>query len=158
MAVNRKWVKTDGKTITYAPTWLKTDAGLVVNPRAEQYSAAGWLQNGVEPPAPPEGMMVASMRYEARDGRVVAVYEYAEAPKVPRVFSKLNLVLALKKRDLWLRFIGILSEFCLEDEWNAAQELSEDFPGFAEFSARIGTALGLTDAHVDEILAEAVAR
>ena len=158
MAVNRRWVKTDGSELTYAPTWLKTDAGLVVNPSAEQYRAAGWLQNGVEPPAPPEGMMVAGTRYEARDGRVVAVYDFSPIPRAPRVFSKLYLVMVLKKRGLWTRFLCTLSEFGLEDEWNAAQDVAEDFPGFADFAARIGTALGLTDAEVEEILAEAVAR
>lgn len=76
MAVNRNWCRTDGARLEYAPTWLMTDEGLVVNPSSEQYIAAGWLANAVTPPQPPEGQMVAATRYVAHDGRVVAVYDY----------------------------------------------------------------------------------
>lgn len=158
MAVNRKLCKTDGATLTYAPTWLKTDTGLVINPTDEQYRAAGWMANAVTQPAPPDGMMVASTRYEARDGRVVAVYEYAGAPKVPRVFSKLYLILALQKRGLYERFKDTLDVLSLTDLWMAANELSEAFTGFGDYLKVVKADLGLTDELVEEILAEAVAR
>lgn len=158
MAVNRNWVKTDGKHLEYAPTWLRTDAGIVVNPTDEQYRAAGWLKNAQNAPETREGYVARVEGYEAREGRIYAVYAYDAVTPPPRVFSKLQLVIALKKRDLWLRFLGILAEFDLEDEWNAAQDISDDFPGFAETLSRLGVALGLTDAEVEEILGEAVAR
>lgn len=158
MAYNRNWVKTDGARIEFAPTWIKTDAGLVVNPSAEQYRAAGWLQNGVEQPAPPDGMMAASTRYEARDGSVVAVYDYAPVPKTPRVFSKLYLIIAIQKRGLYERFKDTLETFSLTDLWIAANEISEAFTGFDDYLKVVKADLGLTDAQVEEILAEAVAR
>ena len=162
MAVNRNWVKTDGKSLEYAPTWLRTDAGIVINPSDEQYLAAGWMANEVQSPSPPEGMMTSGKRYEVvcEMGKysVVAVYEYAPAPKVPRVFSKLYLVMALKRRGLFEQFMVVVRAAQLEAEWGAAQDIAEDFPGFADFTAQIGAALGLTDAQVEEILGEAVAR
>lgn len=158
MAVNRKWVKTDGTRLEYAPTWIKTDVGLVINPTDEQYRAAGWMRNGVQPPAPPAGQMVAATRYVVLEDRVFAAYDYAAIPKAPRVFSKLYLVIALKKRGLFEQFMVVVRAAALEAEWSAAQDIAEDFPGFADFTAQIGAALCLTDAQVEEILAEAVAR
>ena len=162
MAVNRNWVKTDGRHLEYAPTWLRTDAGIVINPSDEQYLAAGWMRNAVQPPKPPEDMMTSSTRYEVvcEGGlySVIAVYEYAPVPKVPRVFSKLYLVMALKRRGLFEQFMVVVRAAALEAEWGAAQDVAEDFPGFADFTAKIGSALCLTDAQVEEILAEAVAR
>lgn len=158
MAVNRKWVKTDGKTLTYAPTWMVTDEGLVVNPGDELYLASGWKRDAVLPPEPPAGQMVAATRYVDQGDRVVAVYDYAPIPRAPRVFSKLYLVMALKKRGLFEQFMVVVRAAQLEAEWNAAQDVAEDFPGFVDFTAQIGAALGLTDAQVEEILAEAVAR
>lgn len=158
MAYNRKWVKTDGKTITCAPTWLMTDAGLVVNPSDEQYRAAGWMTNMVEPPSPPDGQMVASTRYVDQGDRVVAVYDYAPIPRAPRVISKLYLVLALKRRGLYDQFVLVVRAAQLEAEWTAAQDLSEDFPGFADYVAQFCSALGITPEQGAEIIDEAVAR
>lgn len=162
MAYNRNWVKTDGVRLEFAPTWLNTDAGLVINPTDEQYRAAGWMSNQIKPPAPPEGMMAYGTRYqvacESGQYLVAAVYEYAPVPHEPRVYSKLYLVMALKKRGLFEQFMVVVRAAQLEAEWSAAQDIAEDFPGFADFLEQIGAALGLTDAQVEEILSEAVAR
>ncbi len=66
----------EAERLAYAPTWVMADAGLIVNPTDEQYLAAGWLRNAVQPPEPPAGQMVAATRYEARGDGVVAVYDY----------------------------------------------------------------------------------
>ena len=145
MAVNRNWVKTDGRHLEYAPTWLRTDAGIVVNPTDEQYLAAGWLKNALNAP-------------EARDGMIYAVYAYDEVTPPPRVFSKLYLILALKKRGLYEQFKEMIESAGLDDLWIAANELNEGYEGFDSFVAQAKTALGLTDAEVEEILGEAVAR
>ena len=158
MAVNRNWCKTDGRRLEYSPTWLRTDAGVVINPSDEQYLAAGLKRNAVQPPEPPAGQMVAATRYVVQEDRVVAVYEYEPVPKAPRVFSKLYLVMALKKRGLFEQFMVVVRAAQLEAEWGAAQDIAEDFTGFADYEAQIGAALGLTDSQVEEILAEAVAR
>ena len=158
MAVNRNWVKTDGKHLEYAPTWLRTDAGIVVNPSDEQYLADGWLKNASNSPETREGYVARVEGYEARDGQIYAVYAYEAVTPPPRVFSKLYLILALKKRGLYEQFKSMLASAGLEDLWIAANELNDGYDGFDSFVAQAKTALGLTDAEVEEILGEAVAR
>ena len=158
MAVNRNWVKTDGKHLEYAPTWLRTDAGIVINPSDEQYRAAGWLKNACNAPETRKGYVARVEGYEARDGQIYAVYAYEAVTPPPRVFSKLYLILALKKRGLYEPFKAMLASAGLEDLWIAANELNDGYDGFDSFVAQAKTALGLTDAEVEEILGEAVAR
>ena len=158
MAVNRNWVKTDGKHLEYAPMWLRTDAGFVVNPTDEQYLALGWLKNARNAPETREGYVAHVEGYEARDGQIYAVYAYDAVTPPPRVFSKLYLILALKKRGLYEQFKAMLASAGLEDLWIAANELNDGYDGFDSFVAQAKTALGLTDAEVEEILGEAVAR
>ena len=158
MAVNRNWVKTDGKHLEYAPTWLRTDAGIVVNPTDEQYRSAGWLKNARNAPETREGYIARVEGYDARDGQIYAVYAYDAVTPPPRVFSKLYLIIALKKRGLYEQFKSMLASSGLEDLWIAANELNEGYDGFDSFVAQAKTALGLSDAEVEDILGEAVAR
>ena len=158
MAVNRNWVKTDGKHLEYAPTWLRTDAGIVVNPSDEQYLALGWLKNARNAPETREGYTARVEGYEAREGQIYAVYAYDAVTPPPRVFSKLYLILALKKRGLYEQFKSMIASAGLEDLWIAANELNEGYDGFDSFVAQAKTALGLSDAEVEDILGEAVAR
>ena len=158
MAVNRNWVKTDGKHLEYAPTWLRTDAGIVINPSDEQYRAAGWLKTACNAPETREGYVAHVEGYEARDGQIYAVYAYDAVTPPPRVFSKLYLILALKKRGLYEQFKAMLASAGLEDLWIAANELNDGYGGFDSFVEQAKTTLGITDAEVEEILGEAVAR
>ena len=74
------------------------------------------------------------------------------------MFSKLYLILALKKRGLYEQFKAMLASAGLEDLWQAANELNDGYEGFDSFVEQAKTTLGLTDAEVEEILGEAVAR
>lgn len=89
-------------------------------------------------------------------------YEFAPIPAPPspppRIFSKLYLILSLQKRGLYDQFKAMLEAAGLGDLWLAANELNDGFEGFAEYVAQAKAALGLTDAQVEEILGEAVAR
>ena len=88
-------------------------------------------------------------------------YEFADIPeevKPPRIFSKLYLILALKKRGLYENFKEMLASAGLEDLWQAANELNDGFDGFDVYLAQAKAALNLTDAEVEAILGEAVAR
>ena len=158
MAVNRNWCRIEDGRLVFAPTWLKTDAGIVVNPTDEQYLAAGWLKNARNAPETRDGYVARVEGYEARDGQIYAVYAYDAVTPPPRVFSKLYLILALKKRGLYEQFKAMLAYAGLEDLWIAANELNDGYEGFEAFVAQAKTALGLSDADVEEILGEAVAR
>ena len=69
----------DGKAIEMAPIILPPNTNA---PTEEEYNAAGWYWNGVEPPEIPEGKVVASTRYryDAGENAVVADYEFEDAP------------------------------------------------------------------------------
>lgn len=158
MAVNRNWCRIEDGRLVFAPTWLRTDAGIVVNPSDEQYRSAGWLKNARNAPETREGYVARVEGYEARDAQIYAVYAYEAVTPPPRVFSKLYLILALKKRGLYEQFKAMLASAGLEDLWIAANELNEGYEGFDAFVAQAKTALGLTDSEVEEIIGEAVAR
>ena len=147
----------DGRLV-FAPTWLKIGDRIVINPSDEQYIALGWLKNARNAPETREGYVARVEGYEARDGQIYAVYGYDAVTPPPRVFSKLYLILALKKRGLYEQFKAMLASAGFDDLWIAANELNEGYEGFDEFVEQAKTALGLTDVEVDEILGEAVAR
>ena len=116
MAVNRNWVKTDGRSLEYAPTWLRTDAGIVVNPTDEQYRAAGWFKNARNAPETREGYTARVEGYETRYGQIYAVYAYdavTPPPAIPKRYSKKRFSLALAKRGIFQAF----------DEWAGATEV-----------------------------------
>ena len=158
MAVNRNWCRIEAGRLVSAPTWLKIGDRIVINPSDEQYRSAGWLKNARNAPETREGYTARVDRYEARDGQIYAVYAYDAVTPPPRVFSKLYLILALKKRGLYEQFKAMIASAGLEDLWIAANELNEGYEGFDAFVEQAKTALGLSDAEVEDILGEALAR
>lgn len=140
MAVNRNWVKTDGRSLEYAPTWLKTDAGIVVNPNDDQYLALGWLKNARNAPETHEGYTARVEGYEARDGQIYAVYAYdavTPPPTMPKRYSKKRFSLALAKRGIFQAFdawaeatevipgSGLTVKRVLADSWYMSDEDDE---------------------------------
>lgn len=87
-----------------------------------------------------------------------AVYEYEKVTPPPRVFSKLYLRIALRKRGLEAGFDTLLDESGLRCMWDDANELSEAFTDFGDYLDEVKSALYLTDAEVEDILEEAVSR
>lgn len=88
-------------------------------------------------------------------------YEFVDIPEVvkpPRIFSKLYLRIALRKRGLEAAFDTLLDESGLRRMWDDATELNESFPDFGDYLGEVKKAMNLTDAEVEEILGEAVAR
>lgn len=105
-------------TKEWATTNITIGHKSVLAPEKPDYLAAGWLKNGVLPPSPKEGMVVASKTYKAQGGEVLAVYEYAPIPvpePKPVRYSKKKFSLALAKR-------GIFSAF---DSWASSTEVIE---------------------------------
>lgn len=157
---NKKWCRIidGGKRIEYAQGFVELDGRIWINPTAEQYERAGWIRNARNAPEARDGYVARVEGYEAHDGQIYAVYAYDAVTPPPRVFSKLYLILALKKRGLYEQFKAMLASTGLEDLWIAANELNDGYEGFDAFVAQAKTALNLTDAEVEEILGEAVAR
>ena len=157
--LNRKYGKlTDGK-LTYAPIELATDAGLVINPTAEQYATAGWLPIIDERPAEREGYYAVPTGWTKKDGAIVRTYEERaiEPPTpLPTRYSKLRLIVAAKKRGKWDAIKSFIETAGYWDEWLVCQYLADDYEGFADIKARAANALGMTAEEVDAMLAEAI--
>lgn len=182
---NQNFCRTDGTSLTYAPDglmvpyavtnyewhidesvdppreWCDTNVlwktKLTLAPKAVDYLACGWLKNGVLPPSPPSGMMVASVRYEGRGGAVVAIYEYVEAQRAPRVFSRLKLYGAIAGLGAWDKVKAWLESKELNgmNGWVAfqlAQDLSEDHPLYKVLAEEGRVLLGLTEEQFDAIM------
>ena len=77
--VNREYARpiNDGAGIEYAPVILPPSPHA---PTEAEYNAAGWYRPAIDPPSPPDGMVVASQRFVIRDSNVVAEYTYAPRP------------------------------------------------------------------------------
>lgn len=118
MAVNRNWCRIEDGRLVFSPTWLKIGDRIVINPTDEQYLAAGWKRNAVQPPELLDGMVVVSTSYEVHGDSIVAVYDYAEVtppPPMPKRYSKKKFSLALARRGIFVEF----------EEWAKSTEVIE---------------------------------
>lgn len=145
----------DGKALEYAPVMFPPDPS---EPAEATYNAHGWYCSEIEPPVLPEGKVVSSMRYEVRDNRVVAVYEYADQPPPVRIFSKLKLYVVLVQCGLWDALKSWLESQTFDGinaytAFSLAQELTDAHPMFGRWYAAAKTALGVDDATAEAILA-----
>ena len=158
--MNTKYAKLADGEIVYAPAHLKTDGGIKVNPSAESYLAAGWKKVVDEPPAPEEGKRVEPVGWTENPREIVRTYAQSEMPQEvagPRTFSKLKMLLALKKRNLWVLVRTWIEEHGLYDFYLAAQYFTEDNEYFVEGRTELQKFSGKTDGEIEEILAESVA-
>ena len=144
----------DGKKIEYAPVILppKTSA-----PTEWEYNAAEWYRNEIQPPDPPEGMIVSSTTYAIRNNVVVADYTYEDAPKPIRIFSKLKLYGALTQANLWDQFEAWLTTQTINGvnaytAFSLAQDLNDSNEMFNSVVESAKVALGVSDEVVEQIL------
>ena len=81
MSMNKEYCRPidDGKSFEYAPMLLFPKTSV---PTEAEYNNAGWYYNGIQPPEPPEGKIVETVRYRVDSGEnmVVADYTYVDAP------------------------------------------------------------------------------
>ena len=79
MQINKKYCRptADGQSLEYAPWVIPPNPAF---PSEAEFNAHGWYKNAIEPPAPPEGKVVSSIRYAVIDNETVAVYEYSDPP------------------------------------------------------------------------------
>lgn len=156
MATNRNFCRIidDGKGVEYAPDLLYPNP---LPPTLAEYLAAGWLRNGIEPPAPPPGKVFAGVTYRAAVDCVVADYSYLDAPPPVRTFSKLRLYAALAQAGFWDTLCAWLKTQTVDGvnaftAFELAQELSDAHPLFKGWFAAAKTALDVDDVTADAIL------
>lgn len=159
--VNTRFCKPseDSKSLVYAPVVLPPKMGA---PSDEDYLAANWYYNSVQPPEPPEGKMVSSVSYYVDGEEVFAEYEYTDAPAPIRTFSKLKLYGALVQANLWDALVGWLQNQTVHGmnaytAFTLAQDLSDDHPLFQSWYEQIKTDLGVSDEVAEAILEASLA-
>ena len=163
MAKNTKFCKIvdDGKSIAYAPVIIppKTSA-----PTEWEYNDAGWFRNEIKPPVVPEGKIVASTTYvyDEQQNAIVASYEFEDAPKPVRIFSKLKLYGALTQAGLWDQFESWLKTQKINGinaytAFSLAQDLNDSNELFNDVVDQVKTALGVSDETVEMILEASIA-
>lgn len=76
--------------------------------------------------------------------------------RAPIKYSKIQIIGNLKQVDKWEPVKNFLKDRDLWDEWNAAQYVADDYPGFsAATNAAVRAGLG-TDEQIKEILKKSV--
>ena len=159
--MNLNYGKLVNGDIAYAPTVLPADGGVKANPSEASYLAAGWKKVKDEAPEPEEGKHVEPTGWTETETEVVRVYAQREGERSasagPRVFSKLKMLVALKKRNLWVLTKTWIEEHGLYDFYLAAQFFTEDNEYFVQGRTELQRFSGISDATIEEILAECVA-
>lgn len=158
---NTKFCKpiNEGKTIEFAPVTLPPNPGV---PTESEYNAAGWFRNEIQAPIIPYGKVVKSSFYFIQDNVVQASYEYEDAPKQMRVFSKLYLEQALFQEGLLDKVDAFIDAQVITNKqgqtmplrrlYNTANDFRDTNPYFSQFLDAIKTTLGVDDETVERIL------
>lgn len=145
--------------IEYAPATLPSEDGVKVNPSAASYFAAGWKKVVDEPPAAESGKRVEPSGWAEDATTITRIYKQVKGetrPEGPRTFSKLKVVTALKKSNLWVLTKTWIEERGLYDYYLAAQDFAEDNEWFRQGVTELKKLTGKTDAEIEAILSECV--
>ena len=149
-----------------APRAFMLRGAMITNPKAEHFAALNeerakqglppYLEFIDKPPATTEGFSAVPTEWQKADGKWVRQYEVRELPPLPpRTFSKLRIVAALTTAGVWDAVKQYIEQAGLYDLYLAAQDFAEDNEYFAQGKAALQTALGWSDAQVEEVLAAA---
>lgn len=146
---------------------IRTAKGYVTNPTAEDSAAIGAYPRSEESFAPPKcdgGFHAVPDGYDLKDGKWVRKWRVEELPPPPpRVFSKLKIKMAiarlgkLAELEAWLANIEVAPAYTALAAWNDAQNISEDFDGFADIFAQVKMAFGISDEEGEKLLSACVA-
>jgi len=145
---------------------IKTAKGYVTNPTAEDYATIGAYpreETSVMPAVDEEHRAVPD-GYDLKDGKWVKLWRIEELPPPPpRIFSKLKIKIAiarlgkLAELEAYLATIEIAPNYTALAAWNDAQNLSENFDGFADMFAKVKAEFGISDEEGEKILSACVA-
>ena len=150
------------RILTAEPNYIvMANGATIVNPSAAQYATHrdAYPKGEDAPiPTPPEGKIVEYGGYELgeSDNLWHKQWVVVDAPPLPpRTFSKLRIVAALTTAGVWDSVKQLLIERGFYDLFLAAQDFREDNEYFANGKAALQSALGWTDAQVEQVLAAA---
>ncbi len=159
--MNRKFGRLVNGQIEYAPKTLDgVDGVKKMNPSEESYLAAGWKRVVDEKPPAEANRYPAFSSWQEDDETLTAVYKMIEGrdPALGvRVFSKLKMVMALKKADLWILTRTWIEENGLYDLYLAAQDFREDNEFFIQGKSELQRLSGRSAEEIEAILSQCVA-
>ena len=159
---NRKWAYglNAGGEPEYAPAESMTLNGRTVyNPTDRHYEAAGLKRVINQPPTTPprEGFHWERTRPVEEGGEIRWQYaEVADPPPPPRTFRRSYLAQRIRAAGKWPAFAAFLADPAAADLaflWEYCTEFDEDALQWPAALVAIKTALALTDAEADAMLA-----
>ena len=168
--MKERFGKLEGGRLVPAPAGRETADGVVMNPTPGRYLAEGWKRVFDDPPEAEEDFVVEPTGWAetattlTRTYRQLPVKVAAPAGTAadgaaggPRVFSKLKLVVALKREGLWVLTKTWIEEQGLYALYLAAQDVREDNEWFVRGLGELKALSRRTDAEAEEILDECTA-
>lgn len=156
-------VKSDN-SLEFAPDAVRVNGRTIIWPdKPELYAAAEdgpWFPNKPDTPPtepPSEGYHWEAQGWAVEGGRNVRQYaEVADPPPPPRVFRRSWLAQWIRAAGRWGAFAAFLADPASADIaflWQYCTEFDEDAPQWPTALAAIKTALDLTDAEAEAMLA-----
>ena len=130
-----------------------------MNPSEASYLAAGWKKVVDVKPTAEAGHRVEVSGWQESEDTLTCVYKVVAGETPPagsRVFSKFNLVAALKAADKWVLVKTWIEERGYYDFYVAAQNFREDNPLFTEALAAIKGYARMTDEQAEAILSKCI--
>lgn len=159
--MNRNFAKPrEDMTPSYAPDVLEINGRKVYNPKAVHCKIAGYLPLSPDWPVdPPQGKHYERTGTIERNGAGGYRWAYRlvdDPPPPPRVYVTADLVEALMEEGVWETARAWIVERGLLDLVLATKEFDENNQNFQAGKEALQTALGWTDAEVEELLARCV--
>ena len=164
--MKERFGRLEGGRLVPAPASLERADGVVMNPTPGRYLAEGWKRVFDDPPEAEEGRTVEPMGWAETATTLTRTYRQQPTKTAaradctaggPRVFSKLKLVVALKREGLWVLTKTWIEEQGLYDLYLAAQDVREDNEWFVRGLGELKALSRRTDAEAEAILAECTA-
>ena len=157
--MNKSYAKLINGQLNYAPSVLDTPGGIIMNPKRLSYLQAGWKFLDLQAPAEaPEGKEYVISGYTETSTDIRAIYKLIPLNPPPRTYSKLRLIAALSKRNLWQQVRDWLIETDLYDLFLAAQSFRSGHPQFTAALSAAQSNFSLTPAETAAILEESEAK
>lgn len=159
--MNRKFAKPAADmTPEFGPDALVIDGRTILAPKAAHYRAAGYLPLSPDYPVdPPEGKhyeRTGKIEQNGADGYRWAYRLVDDPPPPPRIYVTADLVEALEEAGLWDQAKAWIVEHGKLDLVYTTAEFDENNQNFQAAKSALQTALGWTDAEVEELLAKCV--
>ena len=161
---------TDGATAGSSPRELPTQGVSLSTGRVvvglgavsvAQRVDCGWYQYsaGQKPEAHSnEVWRIDGYTFDVTNGTATAHYKCSWIKPKPKTYSKIRLKIAIAKigkldaLESWLKSFEVETGYSAYDAWIDAQEIADDFEGFAQFREAAKVALGVTEEQAVAIL------